>query len=172
MINDRDVLAIQLQQSPEKFKAIRHRRMVSESGMVRTLDSDCLWSPKVPNEKDSISDSPSKHHQSLDYNSMINIKRELQCATSEVHNCKEYSPPNDPQHSTSHLNENCLESKPVEQTPKLEKLMDKFLKHKQSTPAFQDTFIDQDVFLKIKSEENYSLMCEYLLSYILHSSNK
>jgi hypothetical protein len=57
-------------------------------------------------------------------------------------------------------------------TTKLDKLCEKFLKEKQGTPAFRDTFFDKELFLGIKSGCNYQQLCEQLLTYVLHSSNK
>ena len=57
-------------------------------------------------------------------------------------------------------------------TTKLDKLCEKFLKEKQNTPAFKDTFFDKDIFQGIKSSRNYQHLCEQLLTYVLHSSNK
>jgi hypothetical protein len=57
-------------------------------------------------------------------------------------------------------------------TTKLDKLCEKFLNEKIETPAFKDTFFDKEIFIGIKGSRNYQHLCEQLLTYILHSSNK
>ena len=84
----------------------------------------------------------------------------------------DFSPANEPDSNITRAQQLTLSEKAIDSSQKLKKLMDIFLNQKQLTPAFQDTFVDQEVFLNIKKEENYALLCEHLLSFILHSSNK
>ena len=43
----------------------------------------------------------------------------------------------------------------VVNTTKLDKLSEKFLKEKEGSSAFRDTFFDKEIFLGIKSGQNY-----------------